>query len=300
MSRPVINAVAHVALVVTDLEAAVHNATTIMGLRVSERREDSVYLTEGAPHHSIQYIAGDVDALHHIGLVAPDSAALDEIRQRAETAGARILQDTPFDDMVAEGFVLIGPEDFAFEIYRGMPQDQPRYTPTGVKPTRFGHVNINATDAAAMRDFFAEVLDFKVSDAVVGAFLMRCNVDHHGMAIFPGERAQLHHHAWEVQSTQELGQLGDRLDEVGQSLRWGPVRHGAGNNIAAYYTEPSGVVVEYYCDLLKIYDDESYEVPVWDETDHKWFSKWAPLMPEGFAELGVPRLVFDSPTAEVG
>ncbi|HEY2653755.1 MAG TPA: VOC family protein [Solirubrobacteraceae bacterium] len=289
MNRPVISAMGHVAIVAADLEAAVQNATTIMGLRVSERREDGVDLTHCATHHSLQYLAGETDALHHIGLVAADSDALHEIHARAGDAGFQIVREKPFDDTIPEGFVLAGPEGFQFEIYRGMPEEQPVYTPTGVKPTRFGHLNVTLGEPAAMRDFLRQVLDFRITDDVAGGFFMRCNVDHHGLGVFQGPPA-LNHYAWEVQSTVELGQLGDRLDEIGESLLYGPVRHGAGNNIAAYYTEPSGAVVEYYCDMERIYDEASYKPPAWDFDSHKWMSRWAPFVPADFLSLGVPRV----------
>src|SRR5258708_19259423 len=96
MNRPVISAVGHVAIVAADLEAAVHNATTIMGLRVSERGEDGVDLTHGAPHHSLQYLAGETDALHHIGLLAADSAALEETRPPAAPAPLPTSPPAPF------------------------------------------------------------------------------------------------------------------------------------------------------------------------------------------------------------
>jgi catechol 2,3-dioxygenase len=289
MNRPVISAVGHVAIVAADLEASVHNATTIMGLRISDRRDDGVDLTHGAPHHSLQYLAGETDALHHIGLVAAGPAAIQEIHSRADDAGFEIVRETPFDDSIPEGFVLAGPEGFQFEIYHGMPEDQPVYTPTGVKPNRFGHLNVTLGDPAAMRDFLQRVLDFRISDEVAGGFFMRCNVDHHGIGMFQGPPA-LNHYAWEVQSTVELGQLGDRIDETGGSLLYGPVRHGAGNNIAAYYQEPSGAVVEYYCDMERIYDDASYKPPAWDFSNHKWMSRWAPYVPADFLSLGIPRL----------
>jgi catechol 2,3-dioxygenase len=287
MNRPVVSAIGHVAIVTTDLDVAVQNATTIMGLRVSERRDDGVDLTHGPQHHSLQYLAGDTNALHHIGLVAAGSAALHEIHSRADNAGFKIPRETAFDDSIPEGLVLAGPEGFQFEIYCGMPEDEPAYSPTGVKPGRFGHVNLTLGDPAAMRDFLERILDFRISDEVAGGFFMRCNVDHHGIGMFAGPPA-LNHYAWEVQSTVELGQLGDRIDETGGSLLYGPVRHGAGNNIAAYYQEPSGAVVEYYCDMERIYDEASYKTPVWDFSNHKWMSRWAPFVPAEFLSLGIP------------
>jgi hypothetical protein len=74
-----------------------------------------------------------------------------------------------------------------------------------------------------------------------------------------------------VQSIADLARLGDRVHEYGQFLLWGPVRHGVGNNIAAYFADPCGVVVEYYTDMQKIYNDSDYEPIVWGD---EWRSLW--------------------------
>ena len=199
MNRHVISAVGHVAIVAADLDAAVRGATTIIGLRVSEEREDGVDLTHGATHHALQYLRGETDALHHIGLLAADDAALHEIRSRAGEAGFEIVRESPFDGGLGDGFVLAGPEGFLFEIYRGMANDQPPYAATGVRPRRFGHVNVTLPEPAVMSDFLTQVLDFRVSDHIAGGIFTRCNADHHGIGIFPGT-PRLHHYAWEVPS----------------------------------------------------------------------------------------------------
>jgi len=66
---------------------------------------------------------------------------------------------------------------------------------------------------------------------------------------------------------------------------WGPVRHGAGHNIACYYVESSGAVVEIYTDLEQIYDDERPPV-VW-AGDANWFNRWSEFRPELFRTYGI-------------
>jgi hypothetical protein len=73
---------------------------------------------------------------------------------------------------------------------------------------------------------------------------------------------------------------------VGRELIWGPVRHGAGHNIAAYYVETSGAVVELYTDLEQIYDDARPPV-VWG-ADENWYNKWSSFRPEEFRTFGIP------------
>ena len=42
----------------------------------------------------------------------------------------------------------------------------------------------------------------------------------------------------------ELARLADALGRDGRGLAWGPGRHGAGDNVATYHTDPSGVPIE--------------------------------------------------------
>lgn len=57
-----------------------------------------------------------------------------------------------------------------------------------------------------MKDFLVNVLGFYVSD-VVGedfAYFLRCNAEHHGIALIKG-RGTIHHHAWHTQSIVDEG-----------------------------------------------------------------------------------------------
>jgi catechol 2,3-dioxygenase len=284
----VIAAVGHVALQVRDLGAAVEHAVTTMGLRETERTADRVDLTHGTPHHSLQYLRSDVDAVDHVGLEAAGPEAVAEIRARLQARGVPLLTDGPLDDCLTDGLSFEAPGGFVFEVYTGMPKDQPPYLPTGVRPMRFGHVNFGLEDPDPMIDLLLEVLDFRISDRFRGGAFTRCNAEHHGIGVLKG-RGILAHHAWEVQGIEDLGRLGDVLDDQGTNVLAGPVRHGMGNNIAAYMAGPGEILIEYYCDMLHIYDDSTYVPGEWAEDGHKWYSRWSPELPGPAArELGAP------------
>jgi catechol 2,3-dioxygenase len=274
MYSGVISEMGYVTLQASDIERSLQHAHDILGLKETGRSGGAVFLTSSARrHHELVYLDSTTDALNHIGLVARDLKSLDVVRGRVRDRGLEILSNTPLHPGVSDGFVFRGPEDFAFEIYVGMEERQLVPAPHG--PDRFGHVNLHPQDVAGMKDFLVDVLDFKVTDIIGSDFVyfLRCNPDHHGIALVRG-RGWMHHHAWQVQSIADLGKLGDRIWESGSRLLMGPVRHGGGHNIAAYYVEPSGAVVEVYTDLQQIYD-ENFEPRYWDADDTSWFSRWS-------------------------
>jgi catechol 2,3-dioxygenase len=287
---PVVSEIGHVSVRVRDLDAAEQLATGLMGLRVTERTDDSVWLSHGTDHHSLHYTRGTTDAVDHVGLLAAGPESVEEIRARVTAAGLLIIADGPEGPGVEDGFTFQDAEGFAFQIYSRMQQVELPHEPLILRPRRLGHVNFFAHDAGRMQQMLIEVLDFRISDwaGAEGAFL-RCNVDHHGIGVFPGP-GHLHHHAWEYPTIVQLAELADYVDAHGGSTLWGPMRHGIGRNIATYVREPSGLIAEFYCDMERIYDDASHVPGHWDiENGHKWVSLWAAhLTPEGFGDMGLP------------
>lgn len=268
----------------TRFDESVTTARDILGLRETRRIGDAAYFAAAGLHHEIVYVKSDRDAVDHISLEATDSDGIAEIRRRVTDAGYEVLSDRPLEEGVDEAMSFVGPEGFIFEVYTNLATEtvgRPHYG-----PDRYGHVNLHPVDFERMRDFLTDILEFRVSDTIGdSAAFLRCNADHHGIALIRG-RGSLHHHAWQTQSIAELGKLADRLDQSGQRLLWGPLRHGAGRNIAAYFKEPSGAIVELYTDLEQIYDDARPPIE-WDADDHGWFTRWVDWRPEDFRSHGV-------------
>lgn len=281
----VISEMGHVAIQTSRFEESIETARTALGLRETTRIGGDAYMAASNVHHELVYRESDKDAIDHIGLVAANDAALGTVFTRVKEAGFRIISEEPLEAGIGDAFSFVGPDDFVFEIYRGMEKDAPTTPDFG--PDRYGHINLHPTDAKRMKDFLVEVLDFRVSDTIGDdyAYFLRCNADHHGIAIIEG-RGSLHHHAWQTQSIVDLGKLGDRLELLGGELIWGPVRHGAGHNIAAYYVEPNGAVVELYTDLEQIYDDERPPIH-WEMDDTRWFNRWGTYNGKDFRSHGI-------------
>lgn len=283
MSWGLITEMGHVAIRTSDLDQSIWDATNLLGLRLTEKTDDVAYLAASDKHHELIYTEHEQGGVDLFGLVARDGDALKQMRQRIEDENLQIISDKPTFAGVEDGFSFIGPEGYGFEIYIGMQKNEAELLSFG--PDRYGHINYHPQDTNSMKDFLTRVLDFRVSDDIGGqAYFLRCNSDHHGIAILPGD-GKFHHHAWQAQSAQDLTKLGDRLHKVGRELIWGPVRHGAGHNIACYYVETSGAVVELYTDLEQIYDDSRPPIE-WGAEDN-WYNMWSPRRPLDFRDFGI-------------
>jgi catechol 2,3-dioxygenase-like lactoylglutathione lyase family enzyme len=287
-SAPVIAAMSHVALRVRDLDAAVQTVTTIMGMREVRRDHDWIYLTCNAADHVVQYRADTVDAVDHLGLAAAGPEALAEVRARVSRGGLHVVSQAPLGIGFDDGIAFVGPDGFVYEVGIGMAADQSPYAPTGVKPTHLGHVNLHVPDVRRCVDFLQTVLDFRISDVIEGrGVFLRCGSEHHAIGVLEG-RGVLHHHAWGVPGVGDLSRIGDIVDDLGGTLLWGPLRHGAGNNIAIYFAEPSGAVIEVYTEMEAILNEEVFSHRTWRNDDERWWSRWAKLRGAGFHDYGLP------------
>ncbi|HEY8289736.1 MAG TPA: VOC family protein [Acetobacteraceae bacterium] len=127
---------------------------------------------------------------------------------------------------------------------------------------KIGHVALYVSDMERSARFYTEVLGFQISDVVAdgrvpgGAIFLRCNTDHHGIALFKATEenpagAGLHHIAMEV------GTL-DEVVRVRQHLRDHQVpidldgRRGAGVQLVVEFRDPDGHRLEIYWGIDQI------------------------------------------------
>ena len=283
-----IKRMAHVSLETPDLDASIAWATTIMGLRETERVGDVVYLTHGSCHHSLEFIAGKRSALDHISLEAHDEAALDRVRGRVSDAGLEILNGDA-EPGLERALRFRGPEGHVIEVFTGMQDVGPPFTGRGVQPLKFGHPTLTCENVGTYIALFRDVLEFRLSDVIGDELLafLRCDIEHHGIGLQRGISG-LNHYAWKVENLAVLGQLGDTLARNGGRFIWGPGRHGAGNNLFTYHYDPAGAVVEYYADLYQVWDEATFEPGHWSLDDHRGQNLWGPTTPPELIEAYTP------------
>jgi catechol 2,3-dioxygenase len=294
----VIRKIGHIGLDVPDMDAAIEHATTIMGLRLVERTDANAYLSCNAEHHNLIFTESHRTALNHVSLEAESEEALEELRTRLLRENVEVLSERPEETGIRQAIRFVAPSGHVFEVYTGMELDihrartsgitslDPQVDTVGVRPRKFGHVALRAEDPSLLEAFLSRMLGFIESDRVGGDLVwMRCNLDHHGLAILRGGDL-LHHYAWEVESLAEIARLGDHLVRHGKTFIFGPGRHGPGRNYFAYHYDANGACVEYYADLEQI-EDNAWTGGDWTGNPNA-INQWGPAPSDEFMSLGIP------------
>ena len=113
------------------------------------------------------------------------------------------------------------------------------------KPRKIAHVNINSADWSAATGFFCEALGFRVIDETKGLVFLRANSpDHNSMVIAKETRSTVNHVAFEMADLDSVMRGAGTMKEHGYPIEWGVGRHGAGNNVFAYFAGPEEFPIE--------------------------------------------------------
>ncbi len=129
---------------------------------------------------------------------------------------------------------------------------------------KIGHVALYVTDLERSARFYTEVLGFSISDVyggdtmAGGAVFLRCNADHHGIALFPLPEGETmkgpHHMAFEVSSLDDVLRARDHLRKHDVPIHF-EGRRRAGVQIAVEFRDPDGHNLEIYWGIDQIGSD---------------------------------------------
>ncbi len=131
--------------------------------------------------------------------------------------------------------------------------------------TKIGHIALHVRDLERSARFYTEVLGFQVSDVYGddmipgGAVFLRCNTDHHGIALFRAEaealaNAGLHHMAFAVATLDEVVRVREHLRRHDVPIDFDGRRR-AGCQIAVEFRDPDGHRLEIYWGIDQIGSD---------------------------------------------
>jgi catechol 2,3-dioxygenase len=294
-----ISALRSVAFNVPDLALAEDFYTRVWGLSVAARETGALYLrATGADHHVLALHQQDGAAqIRHVTLRARSLQALQQAAAAAQSAGGRVVQALAELKSPSGGTAvsIADPDGRVFQLVFG----DVLHADTSAQPDapiRLAHAVLNSHDVEASRIFLEQVLDFSLSDRTRIMAFMRCNSDHHSIALGDTDNDALNHVAFVVADTETVMRGGGRMKDAGFGIEWGPGRHGPGNNVFNYFVGPFDIVIEYTSDVQQI--DDSYVAG--QPGDWTWppgrVDQWGISAPPSAALKVAQRAVLFAPT----
>lgn len=263
-----VNEIQSVDLAVPDVRLAERFYINAWGLEPAEQRGDSVYLrASGDDPYVLGLHAGGVAAIMRITFGVAKGVDLAGLGRVVEQAGGSVLR-APAANTGLEGgtsMVVQSPEGFVLRFVAGG-QKRTDGGPRRAHSLRLSHVNLNCTRLEASREFFEKALGFEMTDRSAAMAFLRCNQDHHAVVLADSGVDGLNHVAFLMPEFDSVMRASGRMIDHGYPIGWGVGRHGPGDNIFAYFTDPFGVVIEHTSDVLQV--DDAY-VPR-GPADWKW------------------------------
>ncbi len=255
---------AHVDIQVTDLDLATAYYTGVMGMIVSARDADSVYLRcwDEDDHHSLRLrysprvgfdlmaykVAHEDDLddlenkIHRYGLPVQRLSRGEELGQgesiRFEAPSGHVMELVHDVERVETARGKVNPEPFAAE---GVPGP-----PNLIRPPRMDHLLVTAEEVGESTQFYRDVLGFRITEQLLdgnghqlGTWMERSHSPH-DLAVVHGPNGGLHHFAFWLDDWDDIRDAADVLAYNGIQLDVGPTRHGVTRGSTIYFFDPLG------------------------------------------------------------
>jgi catechol 2,3-dioxygenase-like lactoylglutathione lyase family enzyme len=291
MTDRLITHLRHVDLAVPDFDKQREFYTTLWGLTPVAEDEGIVFLAaEGSPEQYIVRLRKDTEKrLDLIAYGAGSRADVDALAERLGTSGVQLVSEPDALRTAGGGygFRFFDVDGRTIEVSTAV-QDrvQRKIEERESIPVRLSHVVINSPDMERTRSFYEQHLGFALSDTLTHPHagdlmeFMRCNPQHHSLAIAKGPHASLHHISFEMRGLDEYMRGTGRLLRAGVTKIWGPGRHMAGDNTFSYFLDPHGNTVEYTTELEQL-DEDAWHPSIYDVSQEENQDQWGTANPFG-------------------
>lgn len=221
-------------------------------------------------------LPGASKVLAHATYAVPEAAELAALERRLAGAGVCF-------DRVDRGGLLPGALSFAdpdgnrFIFGIAAVVSPAEDDPVAARAARLQHVVFASTDVRRFLSFFTDVVGFTLSDRVLDdqgglrTAFVRCSHDHHSLAVFAANENRLDHHCYEAGEWNLIRDWADHFAKQRLPLKWGPGRHGPGDNLFLFIHDPDGNWVEISAELEQVEADrpvgdwphEEYTLNTW-------------------------------------
>ena len=241
----------YVALNVSDLERSIAFYSDMWGLqRVGEGPDGGYFLTCSDDHHNLVLYQGK-PGLKRLAWQLESEPDFVRLIESLGRHGLR-LEEVPAEECrgLRQGRSLRFTEPYTgatFEYFVDMERGA-SFEPTVAKILRLGHVVLKSVNYDDALKFYAEVLNFRVSDQIgERVSFMRCfpNKFHHSIGLNNAGKTGLHHVNFMVSEIDDVGKAFWRCQNNDIPIVRGPGRHPPSDSVFLYVLDPDGIAVEY-------------------------------------------------------
>jgi catechol-2,3-dioxygenase len=284
-----------VALQVREPRASMEFYTEVWGLGVSETDTERFWLRgTGAEHHILELGSAEQNCLGGLTFAVATPREVDDAARALEKLGIPMMREPGRSGDPEGGYsmALIDPEgrvvELAADVHAVVRQDEHTRSPL---PRKLAHVVLNTVDIDRATAFYTQVLGMRISDwSEHQMSFLRCNPEHHVIAFNQAPWTSVNHVAYEMASIDHFMRGIGSLKVHGIEPKWGPGRHGPGDNTFSYYTDPAELVCEYTSEVIRV-DEDAWLCRTWRRTPElsdQWRTAGPPTATVRSAMAGVP------------
>jgi catechol 2,3-dioxygenase len=223
------------------------------GMTVSRLHDQ--WLCQG-PRRSLLIASGAGGTLGSAAFAVSDCSALTALTQRLEAAKVPFQRSTtPLFEASSVGFSDPDGHHIVFGVrtLHGASSSK-----VGSLQARLQHLVLASTNADGMLNFYRDIVGFQLTDRVIDTSgsmrtcFLRTDHEHHSVAIFLADSNRLDHHCYETSDWNSIRDWGDHFASLRVPVKWGPGRHGPGNNLFVFVHDPDGNWVEISAELERV------------------------------------------------
>jgi len=287
-----------VELRVTDLAAAEHFYAELLGMIVSARTQDAVYLRgwEERQHHSLILRQAAVATASRLGFRVRAEHDLVRLAEHFDALDLATRWHEPGTDPgMGRSLHVWDPFGYPLSFFHAMDQFDTQHQRfdlhRGAPLLRFDHLNLHSPRVEDAFRFWLSLgfrcseyisTDSATDERITGAWLLR-KPTVHDIALTAGTGPRLHHFAYWIAEPAGVLRACDQLagGYHADVIERGPGRHGVSNAFFVYLRDPDGHRIELYsCDY---YTGDPDHAPLrWSVNDPRCRSFWGARAPDSW------------------
>lgn len=217
-------------------------------------RSGDAWICRG-PSRCVAFSEGEANTLVRAGYATPLGGTLRSLAARARRSLAELSRID--SELFQPGAIALRDPD-GNHITFGQPHEIDSIPLPEAPPARLQHLVLASAQPERLTEFYTNVVGLRVSDEVrddngaLRAGFLRTDHEHHSFAIFRAPANRLDHHCYELPDWNAIRDWGDRLAALEVPIRWGPGRHGPGNNLFLFFHDPDANWVELSAELEQV------------------------------------------------